>query len=415
MAFDGTFRKLREQDEAIRRAIDPHGDAMRRDLILGAQKRLGTVADPSVSLVAKNLSNAALSPGYVRMLTDLSASARLYADTLRGVGEQARLLAGPLDDARRTAAAIGGTSARLADAFSTLKMFEDRFRLHELGEPARLAVEMLKSTSGIADTLHLSGTSARFHAAISTMHSPWLQSDALALSARSFATIQTIGEGFRSRAPFDDNLTSVLRDTLGDWRDVSSFPDSLIGDPAARSDFYVARGFDHEITDFPAEAFDEMTAAAGIVPPDEDIDDQDDLRSVRAFKRLLVFERKLRAFIDRVMGEQFGAEWQKHQLPNNMLEAWIAKKETAIKNGEPEAPLIHYADFTDYERIVCKTDNWKSAFQPLFGGRIESVRESLFRLAPPRITTMHARLITLDDEWFMWVELKRLLRIIDAE
>jgi hypothetical protein len=75
--------------------------------------------------------------------------------------------------------------------------------------------------------------------------------------------------------------------------------------------------------------------------------------------------------------------------------------------------LIAFADFTDYEKIICRRDNWKEVFAPFFD-RPESVRESLQRLYPVRLATMHARLITQDDQILLYIETKRLLKAMDA-
>ena len=53
-------------------------------------------------------------------------------------------------------------------------------------------------------------------------------------------------------------------------------------------------------------------------------------------------------------------------------------------------------------------------FKPVFG-RAEDVRESFQRLFPVRITTMHARLITRDDELLLLVETKRVLKAIRGQ
>ncbi len=58
-----------------------------------------------------------------------------------------------------------------------------------------------------------------------------------------------------------------------------------------------------------------------------------------------------------------------------------------------------------------RTDNWELVFKDVFR-RPESVRESLQRLYPIRLCTMHARLITLDDELLLHVEVKRILKTI---
>ena len=74
-------------------------------------------------------------------------------------------------------------------------------------------------------------------------------------------------------------------------------------------------------------------------------------------------------------------------------------------------PLIAYADFTDYVLVICKADNWREVFEGHFD-RPESVRESFQRLHPIRLDTMHARPIGQDDELLLYVEVKRLVRVV---
>ena len=63
--------------------------------------------------------------------------------------------------------------------------------------------------------------------------------------------------------------------------------------------------------------------------------------------------------------------------------------------------------------IKCRPDNWRQFFSPFFD-RPESVRELFQRLHPIRVDTMHARPITQDDEFLLYVETKRLMKRIDA-
>jgi hypothetical protein len=409
MSYDDNIRKWQETQDYLRRTTDPLGDTLRRSL-LGTQNSLGILAGPSSAYDA--LKEATRGPDYIRELATLSNSAYAAHRMFESVTSPARLLAGPMDEARHALSATANIG-ELTGAFSALKAFESSFRLPVHSEIGRLTGQIDGVTSHLTAALGIADPAKSIHDSFARMHTPWLHNENLLGSASSFATIQTLGQGLKVLAPFDDNLTSVLRGSLGDWRDVAAFPATLIGDPVARSGFYVQHGFNPDLTAFPAAAFDEMTTAAGIAPAEDDGDEDGiELRSVRAFRQLLGFERRLRAFINRVMTEVFGDDWMKHQLPNNMLEGWEAKRETALKNGETEQALIDYADFTDYEKIVCRSDNWKKAFAPYFGGRIESVRESFFRLGPARVTTMHARIITLDDEVFLDVEIKRLMRAI---
>jgi len=194
----------------------------------------------------------------------------------------------------------------------------------------------------------------------------------------------------------------------------------------ARSDFYISLGFDQALTDFPAPAFEQSVDIAGLrreppslvdrygvpVPRSDDGDEEESLaRTNMAHDWLLRLETQLREFIDERMTRAFGADWPKRRLPNGMYEEWQEKKRKAKEAGGRDWPLIAYADFTDYERVMCRTDNWREIFAPFFG-RPESVRESFQRLYPIRLDTMHARPVTQDDELLLYVETRRLVKVI---
>ena len=120
---------------------------------------------------------------------------------------------------------------------------------------------------------------------------------------------------------------------------------------------------------------------------------------------------QLRRFIDEKMTHAFGSDWPKQRLPKDLYEKWQEKKHTATLAGTKDWPLVAYADFTDYETVICKRDNWREVFSHFFN-RPESVRESLQRLYPIRLDTMHARPIAKEDELLLFVEVKRLVKVI---
>ena len=152
--------------------------------------------------------------------------------------------------------------------------------------------------------------------------------------------------------------------------------------------------------------------AKGPIPPSDDADEEEGLRRTNiAHDWLLRLETQLRRFIDEKMIEAFGKDWPKHRLPNGVYEMWQEKERKARQEDSRDRPLIAYADFTDYELVICKHDNWREVFAPFFGRR-ESVLESFQRLYPVRLDTMHARPITLDDELLLRVETKRLVRVM---
>lgn len=148
--------------------------------------------------------------------------------------------------------------------------------------------------------------------------------------------------------------------------------------------------------------------------PDEDEEESGFARTNSAHDRLQRLETHMHQFIHKKMSEAFGEDWIKHRAPDEIRKAWLEKKQKARNNGEREFPLIAYADFTDYVQIITRNDNWKEVFKPVFR-RKESVQESFQRLYPIRICTMHARIITQDDELYLYVEMKRLLNAIGIQ
>ena len=118
----------------------------------------------------------------------------------------------------------------------------------------------------------------------------------------------------------------------------------------------------------------------------------------------------VRRFTDRRMTEAYGPDWPWHRLPNDLYEKWARKKQRAEDAGGRVWPLIAYADFTDYELVLCRGDNWREVFVRYFS-RPESVRETFQRLYPIRLDTMHARPITQDDELLLYVETRRLMKV----
>ena len=98
----------------------------------------------------------------------------------------------------------------------------------------------------------------------------------------------------------------------------------------------------------------------------------------------------------------------KQQVPGETLMQWKDKRKSAVDRGHPAEPLLEYADFTDYFRIIDRNDNWEKVFKAVFSSK-DDIRESFQRLYPIRLAAMHARLIDQDDELILYVEIKRIL------
>ena len=96
------------------------------------------------------------------------------------------------------------------------------------------------------------------------------------------------------------------------------------------------------------------------------------------------------------MAMAFGERWFETKVPDRLLRKWIAYRGTAIANGEIEAPLLCYADFSDYGQLLAYEDNWGTIFCTVFGDRDEVIA-SLHQLNIVREPTMHSR--DISDEF----------------
>jgi Swt1-like HEPN len=289
--------------------------------------------------------------------------------------------------------------------------------LAEMAKTADMGLEGLMP-DGVAR--FLSGTSG-LQEAMESMQAQWRDIEKSASSFASFVELQSIGLGLENIPAFDDSLAAALRIDLGDWRDSILWKPEVFADEAARSSLYESLGFNRSLTAFTVPVFERSLDIAGLrrtrptlvtlygepIPAIDDDAKEGLVRTNTAHEWLLRLETQLRAFIDKEMTKAFGTDWPNHRLPNGLYNDWQEKKKKAVEAGGSEMPLIAYADFTDYERVICKGDNWRVVFTRFFG-KPESVRESLQRLCPIRICTMHARPITKEDELLLFVEAKRL-------
>ena len=401
--------EIRAGSHIFERVIPRETQALRAAARLARES--SSVTLPAVSAFRAIERNLAL----CEQLHSVERSLRIF-DTNRQV---LRALESPLDELRR--AGVFDTSFRHEIDFTQqwLTDYEKRFRLPGADDVSRL-LTALQATSNLTHVAHA------VQSALQSMKNPWLDVNDEIGSVQRLFELQGIGELISRQSTFDYTVAESLRSSLGDWRDAITWPENIWTNLGARADFYVDLGFNAALTDMPVPAFLEATAVTDIrsgppslvkayglpIPTAPDRDEEEGLaRTNEAHDWLQRLESHLRRFIDSEMTRVFGADWARHQLPNNMYDEWKWKKETAERAGAPSRPPIAYADFTDYQRIICKRDNWRQVFSPFFE-REENVRESLQRLHPIRLDTMHARIITQDDEFFLYVEAKRLMQCI---
>jgi hypothetical protein len=407
------YHRWLKQQEALKRMLKPFEDAQRYiDPIESAYERLGINSTVRKILEEEDARR--------KRVVDLD-SFKALESAAQTIARESRLQksasenilsslknSGFLDSA-------GDIHKSIVASHRAHAAYEKIFRMPAASELALIAHEAMANSSLAR---HVQFSDVRLHAAMAKMHTPWLQLDAGARSAQAMADIFAIGKGISSLPPFDRGFTEELRLDLGDWRDDVSATDEYLSDPIWRSNVYVERGFNQELTNFTNSAFDEGLEIAGLLEsePAADVDDEEEDEITRArvaFEELRRFEVALRRFIEEAMQKTFGTDWMTRQLPSNMLDGWIEKKEKAGRAGEVEQALIDYADFSDYKAIIEKKDNWSQVFKHVFQ-RSDDVRESFQRLFPVRIATMHARLVTKDDHLLLLVETRRVLKAIKA-
>jgi hypothetical protein len=303
------------------------------------------------------------------------------------------------------------------DAF--LKTSLADFRIPQPYETAQLIKEyQLGSVASFAKNHSLFIPSQQ--SVFDSITTPWLHTDHANRSITGILELYGLSSALRTVNVFSPEFTDALRQDFGDWRDKITF-EAVFSDPVVRTDFYVDRGFNLLLTDFPEPAFYQVLERSGLEDIDLDQfktapvkqDDSEEAGLQRANKchdRIQRFERQLRQFIDKEMTRQYGSNWPKRRLQRNKFDEWQFKKQRAERNGEIIS-FIDMADFTDYEVIICKADHWREVFQTRFTTK-ESVRESLQRLYPIRIATMHSCIVTKEDELYLVAEVTRLTRAL---
>lgn len=355
---------------------------------------------------------------------DEGAASAAYARAIYSAEHLISMSAKALAQRDNMPVAIAAGLASQQEYFHDLQQgYEAMFRLPQAFEAARLLAGYQEGAVAKLAYQHTQYTldRQRFLESITT---PWINDFDATRSVSAILELQGMGNALRAIKGFDLELTAALRFDLGDWRDKITLPEPVIIDPVARSDFYVTRGFNPALTDFPETAFHQSLTFVGLGGEflDSELDGSPCLRSTnpkeeaglqrtnKCHDRLQRFERRFRQFINDVMTAQYGHDWPRKQLDPKLYEGWAFKKERAEHSGA-NLNFIEVADFTDYERIICKKDHWREIFEARFRKK-ESVRESLQRLQPIRLAAMHARIITKEDELYLCAEITRLLSAI---
>ncbi|MDE0211655.1 MAG: hypothetical protein OXJ64_17460, partial [Boseongicola sp.] len=321
---------------------------------------------------------AALEPlSAIQRAIDREKGIRDVIETASRSHQSLRPMLGPVEDLRRSLSvdATAQIAAELASVRAMIARIEESYRLPVPGEA--LCYLHSQNLQALRTFERSVGHTAAFQRIIDSLTTPWMDTTNALGSIAGLCELQGIGRLVQDAATLAPEPAGRLRCVLGDWRAPIDWPAPIFTDPFARSEFYLDRGLDPALTEFPAAAFDQIVTATGLkdtvpslVPdhspnPDSHESDEDAgfVRNNVAHDRLQRFETHMRRFIERKMHAAFGHAWIKRRVPPDIRSDWKRKSDEARERGEPDRSLIAYADFTDYERIIMRGDNWRDVFK----------------------------------------------------
>jgi hypothetical protein len=138
--------------------------------------------------------------------------------------------------------------------------------------------------------------------------------------------------------------------------------------------------------------------------------------SVKSYSEILKdFENELRSFIQSKLEEEIGKNWWKQAIPSDVQQRCQERKENREKlpwMGDEEYPLIYYADFNDYFKIITRRDNWKKIFGKYFVDEAWIKTKLVLELAPIRNDIAHNRELTAEKVQKLQISTQEILRCI---
>ena len=178
--------------------------------------------------------------------------------------------------------------------------------------------------------------------------------------------------------------------------------------PPARRDLYML--FYSHTLDAAEKAFPQVTPEMPKPPPTPPA-------IPLAHHTLRKFETNMREFIENKLKETAGNNWWKQRIPPDVRSKCEDRKEKREVSypwmTKKEYPLLCYADFTDYAKIILRTDNWKEIFKNVFQDKAW-IKTKLRELEPIRNDIAHNREIPEEDAQKLEMNTREILRCVSG-
>lgn len=126
-------------------------------------------------------------------------------------------------------------------------------------------------------------------------------------------------------------------------------------------------------------------------------------------------ENELRFFIQNTLEGVVGKDWWNQAVPPDVREKCKERKEKGERRpgvGMRDYPLIYYADFDDYHKIITRRDNWSQIFRRFFKDEAWVKTKLLTELGPLRNDVAHNRELSPEDAQRLRMASQEVLRCI---
>lgn len=127
------------------------------------------------------------------------------------------------------------------------------------------------------------------------------------------------------------------------------------------------------------------------------------------------FEGDLRSFIQKELGEKVGKDWWKKAVPPDVQQRCKERKDSREKLPwleKGDHPLIFYADFADYFKIIARRDNWRNIFARFFADEAWIKTKLVLELSPIRNDIAHNRDLTPESAQKLELAIQEIVRCI---
>ena len=251
---------------------------------------------------------------------------------------------------------------------------------------------------------------------MATLSTPWAMKDHLGISVVGFSRIARLHDLSTGAEPFAPQAVEVFDEELGQPVSLATDEESEDRESAAMD-----AGLNPEIIAFPARIYPRILLSAGFEFSIEEIKDVQSNRGDKSGmfnpQHAVLFrqvEHYLRVTVETKLRGLVGERWYRSRVPGQTWKRWQERKEEDCRRRSDSFPLIFYADFTDLSEIICRKDNWKDVFRPLFVSK-DDLQVSLQRLNPIRNAIAHNRPLVRTDQITLFCEAYRILTALGVQ